>query len=81
MNPNDPNRPWTSADFEAERRYIFEERLALLGAGPIPTTDQHNMAGIEADAHIAALKRELGQDRKARSSEGLRALTALRDSL
>jgi len=48
----------TLDDYREERRYIYNERLALLGFFDAPPDWAHNMAVIEADAHVAALKRE-----------------------
>jgi hypothetical protein len=48
----------TASEYQTERRHIFETRLAILGAGPLPTAEQSNMAMDEADAHIAELRKE-----------------------
>jgi hypothetical protein len=64
----------TLDDYREERRYIYNERLALLGFFDAPPDWAHNMAVLEADAHVAALKRE---ERKG----ALSGLLAFRDAL
>ncbi len=46
----------TNTELTAERRHIFETRLAILEAGTFPTNEQHNIASAEADAHIEKLR-------------------------
>jgi hypothetical protein len=52
----------TTAEYQTERRHTYETRLAILEAAPTPTTAQHNLAVLEADMHIAALKRQERDD-------------------
>jgi hypothetical protein len=64
----------TPAEYRAERRHIYETRLAILEAGTVPTAEQHNMAVAEADDHIARIKE---QERK----DGMEGLLNLKDAL
>lgn len=64
----------TAAEFKAEHKYRYEERLGILGVEGIPTTSEHNMAVIEADMAIAAIKR---QER----ADAAQCLTDLKNSL
>lgn len=57
-----------------ERRHIFETRLAILEADPIPTAAQNNLAGEEADQHISELKAQ-------KKREAISGLLDLRDAL
>jgi hypothetical protein len=47
-------------EYKIEHEHIYSTRLGVFGLGPVdnPTAAQHNMAVIEADEHVAALKRE-----------------------
>jgi hypothetical protein len=45
-------------EYKIEHAYWYDERLALLGFFDTPPAWAHNMAVLEADAHVAALKRE-----------------------
>lgn len=61
-------------NYRSEHNYWYSERLALLGFFDAPPGWAHNQAVVEADAHIAALKRE--------NREGdIAPLLALRESL
>ena len=66
----------TKQEENTERRHTYETRLGILGLEPkdTPTDVQHNLAVIESNDHIAALKLQESQD-------GLSALLAMRDSL
>lgn len=66
----------TTQEYKIEHRHIYETRLGIMGlsANDYPTANQHNMAVIEADAHIAAIKKQERED-------GLKQLQALKRSL
>ena len=64
----------TLDDYREERRYSYNERLALLGFFGAPPDWAHNLAVAEADAHVAALKRD---ERK----EAISGLLDFRDAL
>jgi hypothetical protein len=64
----------TPTEYCIEHRHIYETRLAILEAPPTPTTEQHNLAVAEADAHIASLKAHEKQD-------SIRCLLDFRDSI
>lgn len=64
----------TATEYREEHRLVYETRLGILGVLGTPTADQHNMALIEADEHIAAIKRQERLD-------GAKCLTDLKNSL
>lgn len=64
----------TPAEYQLERRHIYETRLAILESDREPTADQHNLAVLEADRHIINLKAQLRKD-------SMGELLNLRDSL
>jgi hypothetical protein len=59
-----------------ERRYIYEERLGILGytANDYPTQEHHNLAVEEADQHMRDLRLQ-------ESKDAMEPLLALRESL
>ena len=63
-------------EYKIEHEHTYATRLGILGLGPAdnPTSAQHNMAVIEADEHVAALKRE-------EHKGAIRGLLDLRDAL
>lgn len=50
----------TSPEMHLEHQHTYESRLGCLGYGPgeVPSAIHHNAAVLEADAHIADLKRQ-----------------------
>lgn len=48
----------TQQEENTEARYIYEERLGILGCGPgeMPSLEHHKMAAEEADNHMLDLK-------------------------
>lgn len=51
-----------STDYDKERKHAYESRLALLGFYSTPPAWAHNMAHVEADMHVADLKRQERED-------------------
>lgn len=56
-----PAPTWTERELEAEHRYLYQERLAILGCDGEPTPEQHDMAKREADSAISKLRGTLSQ--------------------
>lgn len=59
----------TSSEQKIEHRHIYETRLGCLGIDGEPPAWAHNMAVIEADAHMADLRRATEDDTARRLRE------------
>ena len=64
----------TTEEKRIQHEHIYETRLGILEAPPIPTAEQHNMAVVEADKDAYDLEHRV-------ASDASRRLLALRDSL